>query len=282
MCVLLINPPTLDFLPNKEYIPPSSLLYLAAVLRCNGAQVIILDLNVYKPWEKGPNKDRFLEEIILQHIKEFEPQLIGFGCLFSGHLPAILEFSKAVRAEYKGISIVIGGMHPTIFAKEILSHCPSIDFVVIGEGEEQVVVLTQAIEEKDWNRLSRLEGIAYRQNEEVVVNPKNHFIDDLDKLPFPAYDLINFQDYYHPTSHWHNPKHLPFNMTVPIISSRSCPMKCNFCSMFLVMGPTLRMRTAKNVVDEIQLLYDRYGQTHFSFMDDNLNLNKQHIISVCK
>jgi magnesium-protoporphyrin IX monomethyl ester (oxidative) cyclase len=51
--------------------------------------------------------------------------------------------------------------------------------------------------------------------------------------------------------------------------------------MYLVMGPRLRARSPQNVVDEIQLLHDRYGQTHFSFMDDNVNLNKRHIVSIC-
>lgn len=282
MRVLLINPPTPDFLPNKEYIPPSSLLYLAAVLQHNDTEVKLLDLNVYKPWEKGLRGEHACEEVILQTIAAFQPRLIGFGCLFSGHFPPLLKFSERVRSKHKGIPIVIGGMHPTIFAKEILTHCPSIDFVVIGEGEEQIVTLTQALDKKDLSYLPDLEGIAYRQNEQIIVHPKSHFIENLDGLPFPAYDLIKFEEYYHPTSHWCNPKHLSFSMSVPIISTRSCSMRCNFCSMFLVMGPTLRTRTAENVVDEIQLLYDRYGQTHFSFMGDNLNLNKQHIISICK
>ena len=84
MRVLLINPPTLDLLPNKEYIPPSSLLYLAGVLQRDSIEVKILDLNIYKPWEKDTDKEQFCEEVILQHIAEFRPGLIGFGCLFSG------------------------------------------------------------------------------------------------------------------------------------------------------------------------------------------------------
>lgn len=281
MRVLLINPPTLDLLPNKEYIPPSSLLYLAGILQRDGIEARILDLNIYKPWEKDTNKEQFCEAVALQHIAEFRPFLIGFGCLFSGQFQPILRLSERMRAEYSQIPIVLGGMHPTIFAKEILTNCPSIDYIVIGEGEEQIVALAQGIYKKDFNWLSDLGGIAYHKNGQVVVNAKNHFIEDLDGLPFPAYDLIKFRDYYHSTSHWHNPKGLSFHMTVPIISSRSCPSRCNFCSMYLVMGPKIRFRNPRNVVDEIQLLYDYYGQTHFSFMDDNINLNKRHIISIC-
>lgn len=281
MRVLLINPYTLDLLPNKEYIPPSSLLYLAGVLQRDGIEVKILDINIYKPWEKDTDKEQFCEEVTLQHIAEFRPGLIGFGCLFSGQFPPILKLSERVRAAYSQIPIVLGGMHPTIFAKDILTNCPSIDYIVIGEGEEQIIALAQGIYKKDLNELSDLEGIAYRKNGQVIVNAKNRFIEDLDGLPFPAYDLINFKDYYRSTSHWHNPKGLSFNMSAPIISSRSCPNRCNFCSMYLVMGPRIRFRSPRNVVDEIQLLYECYGLNHFSFMDDNINLNRRHIISIC-
>ncbi|MGA1868162.1 MAG: B12-binding domain-containing radical SAM protein [bacterium] len=282
MRVLLINPSILDILPNKEYIPPSSLLYLGAVLVRHGVEVEILDLNIYKPWQKNLGSEQFNEEdVVLQHISTFKPLLIGFGCLFSGQFSAILKYSERIRREFEKIPIVIGGMHPTLFAKEIIQHCPSIDYVVIGEGEEQIVNLIEVITQGNMDYLSHCNGIAYRKDGQVIVQPKTHYIKNLDELPFPAYELIDFKNYSHSTSHWHNPKNLVFNMSVPLISSRSCPNRCNFCSMFLVMGPKIRIRSPQNVVDEIQLLHDRFGHTHFSFMDDNINLIQGHIISIC-
>src|SRR5208337_4375395 len=107
------------------------------------------------------------------------------------------------------------------------------------------------------------------------------FIGDLDEIPFPAYDLINLKDYYHDTSNWLNPKNLPINTSISILSSRSCPMRCNFCSMFMVMGPKWRCRSPQNVVDEIEYLYHKYNHRHFSFMDDNLTLKKSHVLEIC-
>ena len=103
-----------------------------------------------------------------------------------------------------------------------------------------------------------------------------------DTIPFPAYELVNLRDYYVDTSGWHNPKNLPINTSVPIISSRSCPNRCNFCSMFLVMGPKWRARSSKNVVDEIEYVYKKYNHRHFSFMDDNFTLDKGRAIEICK
>jgi magnesium-protoporphyrin IX monomethyl ester (oxidative) cyclase len=281
MSVLLISPALLEFEPTKDYTPPLSMLYLSSVLQHIGIDVKILDISIYKPWESELGSAKYSEEKIIQQVAEFEPSLIGFTCFFSGQFSLILNLSKQIKSKYKNIPIVIGGMHPTIYAKEIITNCPTIDYVVIGEGEEQIVALAQLLSKKAPDSLSSLEGIAYRNNGNVIVNPKRHFIEDLDELPCPAYDLINCEDYYHPTSHWHNPKNLSFNMTFPIISSRSCPNRCNFCSNFLAMGSRFRAISPKKVVDEIQLLYEHYGQNHFSFMDDNITLSKRHIISIC-
>jgi len=282
MRIILINPPIPEYMPNKEFIPPPSLLYLAGVLQRADFKVTILDLNTYKPWEiVTDNTDIFLNNIITEQISDFRPSLIGIGCLFSGQFPSVLKLSESIKNHFPTIPIVIGGMHPTIYPAEILKNCPSIDYVIVGEGEEQIVALASAVKNNSFP-FEQLEGFAYRNNGKVTVNPKKTFIEKPYGLPFPAYNLINFEDYYHDTSHWHNPKELSFHMTVPIISSRSCPMQCNFCSMFLVMGPKIRTRSPEHVVDEIQLLYDSYGQRHFSFMDDNININKRHIMEICK
>jgi radical SAM superfamily enzyme YgiQ (UPF0313 family) len=282
MRVILINTPTPEYMPNKEFILPPSLLCLAAVLNRADFEVEILDLNIYKSWEIFPeNTETFLNKIITEKISSFKPSLVGIGCLFSGQFPSVLKFSETIKNHFPTVPIVIGGMHPTIYPSEILRNCSFIDYVVIGEGEEQIVALANGIRNGTFS-FEQIEGLACRKNGIVIVNPKKTFIEEMSNLPFPAYDLINFEDYYHDTSHWHNPKGLSFNMTVPIISSRSCPMRCNFCSMFLVMGPKIRTRTPENVVDEIQLLYEKYGQRHFSFMDDNVNIRRKHIIKICK
>ncbi|UCG54863.1 MAG: radical SAM protein [Dehalococcoidia bacterium] len=279
MRTLLINPPTPQFIVNKEYYIPSSLLYLAAALQKAGKNVKILDLNTYEA-EYSDTSRAFFEKIMISYIHDYQPSLIGIGCLFCGQFPAVLSFSKKIKEESKEIKIAIGGIHPTTYPTEILANCPSIDFVALGEGEITMVELVDSLESgrEDFNKI---DGIAYRSNGEIIVNQKISFIENLDELPFPAYDLINLEDYYHDTSHWHNPKNLPINASIPIISSRSCPNRCNFCSMFMVMGPRWRYRSPENVVDEIEYLYNKYNHQHFSFMDDNITLNKARTLEMC-
>lgn len=279
MRVLLINPQTPDMISNKEYYIPSSLLYLAAALQKAWIKVNILDLNVCQP--KKYDEWYSAKWTCFLGVHKFQPTLVGFGCLFSGQFPSVLHYAKMIKNGFPDVSIVIGGIHPTIFPTEILTNCPSIDYVILGEGEESIVQLARVLEYYSLDELEQIDGLAYRQNGKVVVNPKTSFISDLDAIPFPAYDLINLEDYYHDTSKWHNPRNLPINASVPILTSRSCPMRCNFCSMFLVMGTKWRCRTPHNVVDEIAFLYDNYGHQHFSFMDDNLTINKKHVLELC-
>ena len=258
MRVLLINPQTPNFIHNREYYLPPNILYIAGALRKASAEVNVLDLNVYKS-EEHKYPIRFCEGIIVDRINDFEPTLVGIGCLFSGQFPLLLKYSKRIRKEFENIWVVIGGIHPTLFPIEILRNCLSIDYIILGKGETSSVQLVESLRRKDLDKLKVIDGFAFRRGDKVIVNSKTCFIADLDQIPFPAYDLIDLKDYYHDTSDWHNPRNLPINASIPILSSRSCPRRCNFCSMFRVMGPKWRGRSPENVVDEIELLYT-YGR----------------------
>lgn len=279
MKILLVNPPIPESYHNREYYPPLNLLYLASSLQKDSNEVKILDFKTFQKENKDPSK-QFYESKLTTTVSDFQPDLVGFGCLFSGDFPMVLNFSEVVKKEFGELLVITGGIHPTLYPNEILSNCPSIDGIVIGEGEESTRKLVDVMKNKK-QEYDKIDGIAFRKDGQVVVNPKKSFIESLDSIPFPAYDLINLEDYYVDTSNWHNPKNLEFKTSVPIISSRSCPNRCNFCSMYQVMGPRWRARSPGNVVDEMEYLYSQYGQNHFSFMDDNLTLRKSHISGIC-
>lgn len=283
MKILLINPPIPAVHYNTAgfgwYYLPTSLMYLSSALQKNGNNVKILDLKIFNP-KNYDNPENFYTQLLIDTVLDFQPELIGVGCLYSGLFPEILKFSVSIKNKFKEIPIVIGGIHPTIYSAEILNNCSSIDWIVLGEGEEAIVQLVDTLKSKCYE-FDKIDGFAYRKNGNAVVNPKINFIKDLDTIPFPAYDLINFKDYYIDTSDWYNPKKLPINTTIPIITSRSCPNRCTFCSMYIVMGQRWRARSPENVVDEIEYLYSKYGLRHFSFMDDNLTFRKTHILGIC-
>lgn len=278
MKILLINPPVPSSYYNREFYLPSSLMYIGAVLKKNNDQVSILDLKIYQR-EKDPEWG-FFEEKILGRIKEFSPDIIGWGCLFSGNFPDLLKLSELVDKFYPNMPQILGGIHAAIYTNEILKNCPAIDYIILGEGEDSIVKLINALKEN--HGLDEVPGFAYRKEGGIKINAKESYIKNIDDIPFPDYELVNLEDYYIDTSNWYNPKKLQFKTSIPIITSRSCPNKCTFCSMWQVMGPMWRARSAKNVVDEIEYVYNKYGQSHFSFNDDNISLSRSRTIDICK
>lgn len=281
--ILLINPPTPAFITDRDRNIPISLLYLASNLIKSGYQVKIVDTNndclSLEAAGGGIDPVQYIASRLPLEIEEFGPDLVGIGCLFSGRFHMALRISQIIKERFPRLPVVLGGIHPTIFARDILLNCPSIDYVVLGEGEESFVELIRGHFQKK-REIDQVNGTAFRQGSEVVVNEKKKFIQNLDHLPFPAYELVDLKSYYFDTSGWQNPKKLPINIPVPLITSRSCPYRCSFCSMFLVHGKKYRARSPKNVVDEIEYLYRKYDQRYFSIMDDNFTLLKDRAIEM--
>jgi magnesium-protoporphyrin IX monomethyl ester (oxidative) cyclase len=283
MRILLVNPPMPRNYYNKEVYIPLSLLYLASTLVKKGEDVKILDMRIFQRDGAEPPQEFFAGKLT-ESIKDFRPDVVGLGCLFSGNFPETLELSRVSKRVSPSIPVVIGGIHPTIYAAEILRNCPSVDYIVLSEGEHSFADFISAMKNGN-GRLGEIDGLAYKRaaasDTEVVINPKTRYIENIDEISFPAYDLINIRDYYVDTSAWHNPKNLPIDTSIPILTSRSCPNRCNFCSMFLAMGPRWRARSAVNVADEIQYLYNKYNRRHFSIMDDNFSLDKKRTLEIC-
>lgn len=262
--VLLINPYTPKFVSYKDKSIPAGLLYIASTLQQAEHEVRLIDIN-----------NGFDIDYLLTVMKDFRPDTVGIGVLFSGRFKPALHISRIVKQHNPAVSVVLGGIHPTIFPEEILKEYSYIDYIILGEGETTFLDLVNG------KSLKNIDGLAYRSGGKVIINPKTKFVDDLDILPFPAYDILGLESYYFDTSNWHNPKKLPINISIPIISSRGCPNRCNFCSMYMVHGRKFRFRSPENVVDEVEMLYKKYNHRYFSFMDDNLTFSKKRTLEIC-
>jgi radical SAM superfamily enzyme YgiQ (UPF0313 family) len=176
----------------------------------------------------------------------------------------------------------VGGAHVSQFPREILAHCSEIDFVVLGEGEEQAYACAQYARTKK-SPPAWPDGIAYRSAGGVItVLPKTRYIDDMDGLPWPAYDLLNLDDYRHDTRTWHNPYQVDLSLRVPIITSRGCPNLCSFCSVARCMGLKYRAMTAVHVVDMMQMLYHEFGVRYFAIFDANFAQDTARVLAICQ
>lgn len=282
MKALLISSSRFGGVSRSDIAPPLNLLYIAAVFRKSGVASQLLDLNLVPV--SGPDKanDEQMAAIRAQ-LLAYTPDIVGISCLTTAHFPFMLKVAVLARKVLPRTKILLGGVHATLFAREILEHCQEFDFLVLGEGEEQTAKLAKAISLGKLDDLSGIQALGWRTpSGEVRINPRRNYIEDLDSIPMPAWDMIDFKLYYRNHSNWYNPKQHDIKISIPLLSTRSCPYDCNFCSAHETMGRGFRRRTPSHVVDELAYHVNTFGHRYFGFADDNLTLDKRYVIDVCR
>jgi len=282
MKILLVSSYRFENISRTDIAPPLGVLALAAVLRQSGMQPEVLDLNLVDPNDGQTPEDAYIAAIIGHCQNANEKTLIGFSCLTTTHFPFMRIATQKIKQLYPTAKTCLGGVHATLFINEIMHNCPEFDYVISGEGEEQIVALAHAVQSQDWSTLVNQQALGYRDIDgNVVINPRVHYIKDLDTLPMPAWDMIDFPKYYRDHTGWRNPKGHDIKISIPLMTTRSCPYDCNFCSSESIMGRGFRKRSPKQVVDEIEYHVKELGHNYFGFADDNLTLRKDHIMAIC-
>lgn len=241
MKITMIRPPH----RHNPYEPPLGITSIAAVLEMEGYSVSIIDFettNIH-------TKDR-----IKKALEKESPDVVGVSFFTYDRFDALKVIDAAKEL---GIFVVAGGLHVTFDSENTLRSVPGIDVAVLGEGEETMRELMQAID--TGNSLDTIKGIAYRNGDKIIINPPRQLITNLDELPLPAYHLLPMEKYpYH-----------------AIMGSRGCPYNCIFCASPGFWRRIVRFRSYKLVVDEIEHLINNYGNKYFDFKDDTLFLNKE-------
>ncbi|OGN90897.1 MAG: hypothetical protein A2Z70_04175 [Chloroflexi bacterium RBG_13_48_17] len=274
--VLLFIPPAFTFKdsPDVNPLPPLGLGYLGAVLENAGIEVKIVDC-LLEGWNNrvdvadniiraGLPFDR-IEEIIRNYV----PDIVGVNNLFTKQRENAHQIYAVAKKVDKGIITVAGGAHPTVMPELVLAD-ENVDYVVLGEGDDTIIDLVGVIEGK--KDLAALDGVGYKENGQIKIIPKTKFIQDLDRLPFPARHLLNMEGYFG-LKHSHGTrKKKRFS---PIITSRGCPAKCTFCSAYKVWGRKFRQRSPENVIAEMKEMKEKYDIEEIMFEDDNTTLNVQ-------
>lgn len=274
--VFLLFPPVRLYKETMKLVfPPLGISYLAAVIR-DCAEVKIMDAVAEGFYNEAELDEDFLMygssyDEILRRIREFQPDIIGITCLFSSVFPIVREICKRVKRLDPEIITITGGTYPTFLAEDLLSREPDLDLIALGEGEYTLRDLIAAIcQDRDF---SKIEGLAWKENGRVRLNPKTSWIENLDQLPFPARDLLPMNLYPKiivPHSFSSKEK-----LNTPMITSRGCPARCNFCSSSKFWGYRYRWRSPENVLDEIGELIRKWGIKEIQFEDDNFTANKK-------
>jgi magnesium-protoporphyrin IX monomethyl ester (oxidative) cyclase len=273
---MLIFPPMFDIKDvDTMYCPPLGIAYLGAFVR-DTVDVKLLDALVEGANRRVPVTDH-IELVglgyddVIDRIRDYEPDLVGFSCVFSNQFASIRELAGRIKAEVDpDVVVAAGGTHPSFLAERTLN-TTDIDYVVLGEGELTLRGIIEA--HNRGHGIDDLDGIAYRNGDRVQVNPRVNMIENLDSLPLPARDLLPMEKYFKENVpmgiHWRNRRN------TPIITSRGCPCSCTFCSSTVHWGSRYRFRSPESVLSEIEHLKDTYGINELKFQDDNLTMPRK-------
>ena len=246
----------------KGIAPPLGLMYIASYIKQRRHdEVRILDTRLYKE----PHKE------IYNSINEFRPDIVGISA-FTFEAPAMYHYAYLIK-NLTDIPIVAGGPHATSLPQEVIKN-KEIDIAVIGEGEITFKELLDVLEMG--NSLSNIQGIVYRNNGHATINKPREFIENLDELPFPAWDLIELKKYAKIASI----NEIASRPYMILLTSRGCPFKCTYCHN--IFGKIFRARSANNVLEEMEILINQYSIKDFKIIDDISNFDKERIKSILK
>jgi radical SAM superfamily enzyme YgiQ (UPF0313 family) len=209
---------------------------------------------------------------VLERTKKFNPDIIGLSCL-SLDAGQMQELASLIKKELPNCFIFLGGPHASVFYDKVLEKT-NIDIVIIGEGEETFADLLQKfLNEKS---LEDVKGTAYKKNGSIVIAPPRELIDNLDEIPFPAWDLIDFKEYSKLPSMNLYCAAKPWSI---IFTSRGCPFGCIYCHN--IFGKKTRFRSAQNIIEEIEILTKKYGVKEIQIVDDIFNLDLDRAKKIC-
>ncbi len=206
---------------------------------------------------------------ISAEIQRFQPDLLGLNVM-TFLWDKVKAWAAKLKEDMPGMFVVVGGAHPTQIKEKCLSECAAIDAVVLGEAEYVFLDVANKVGQK--KPLDGTPGLIFRGSDgRIKSGGPNPRIEDLDKIPFPARDLINIYDYVPALEQY---KRLP---VTNMITTRGCPYKCIFCSS----GNTKAyFRSPQNILEEIKLLVDTYKIKDITFWDDTFTLNKFRVLEI--
>jgi anaerobic magnesium-protoporphyrin IX monomethyl ester cyclase len=258
--LLLVEPPKDYWFLMGDYLPPpTGLLALAAYVEeeMEGLEIDLVDCQAESLDWKG----------LERRVRSFEPSVVatsGFTC----NAYTCAKVAEIAKAFDRDIATCVGGQHFSFTDVESLRCYPEIDYVIRGEGEVTFAALLRALRKGE--DLTGVEGLSFRHDGEVVRNRPRQLIEDLDRLPFPAYHLLEKSlDKYH------------FKMMAGgsrymiIEGSRGCFHRCSFCTQWRHWGARWRTKSPKRIAADMARLRDEFGAGFIWLTDDNFEFGRR-------
>ncbi|OGW72312.1 MAG: B12-binding domain-containing radical SAM protein [Omnitrophica bacterium GWA2_52_12] len=292
MKLLLLQPPVQDFYETDIRLQPIGLGYLKAAVKKHlpGVHVVLKDYHqgwgrrtiplppefgYLKPYYEHHDKSPFSTfyhyfhfgapfDVIAAEVEREKPDLVGISALFSPYSREALHTAEMIKARLN-VPVLLGGSHVSAMPEQMLAH-PAVDFVIKGEGEKALVELLKAFQ--NGHAFEAVPGLGFKKDGQMIFNP----VEDnypIEEIPEPDFSGLGTGRYLY------EGKPLSF-----IITSRSCPHRCTFCSVHQTFGLRFRRRSPAQVLTEIKKRYTE-GVRVFDFEDDNLTYYRDEMKELC-
>lgn len=294
-CIVLIRPPLVmpySAVTTSLGVPPIGIAYLASSLKKAGHQVRVIDsfgeaVDKFTPYRDSGTRSTnlghsrlFINGLTKKEIVKRIPddtEIIGVSCMYSNEWLYSKLVIKTIIKKFPSLPLILGGEHITALPEYVLKTCPGIHCCVLGEGEETIIEVVNAIKKK--KSLKNIAGIAFIDpNGDFVKTRTRARINKIDKIPWPSWEEIPLENYLK----------RGFGMgatggrNMPMIATRGCPYQCAFCSNKLMWQRKWVARNPKKVFEEMKSYVKRFKITHIEFYDQTAILRKAWIMKFTK
>jgi radical SAM superfamily enzyme YgiQ (UPF0313 family) len=239
-------------------LPPQELLALGGIIKeFEGVHTTLIDCIA----------EKLTRTQLAVRLKAIEPHVIvaiqGFECFEED-----INELNALKEHLPAVKLVLFGHYTTVFPHQILQKT-DIDITIIGEPDlifrDLIYALLNQID------IQTVAGIAFKSSEGIIQTEGEIRIREPEKLPMPAYELLQPDKYYEPFMK------APFGL---IQTARGCPYSCNYCVRSF--GKKLTYRTPEQIIEEILYLKKTFGIRSLRFIDDTFTVHTSRVIEICK
>lgn len=244
---------------------------IASHLRAEGHEVALLDCIR----DGVSSRQSFMER-----LRAFAPDIVGFKA-FTMDVPFIKKASGWIKEHDPNLPIAVGGPYPSGDPDGMHDVLPDVDYGFVGEADIGFPRLVHLLEEVPHTHVTETElkeipSLVFRRNGRTIKNPQK-IRKNLDEVLMPAWDLIDPRTYKAFARAWGSGG--PYT---PIYFTRGCPYDCTFCAVKVINGKMMRRRSGDNIIEELKLLYHKYGVRSLSVADDMWTIYKPHVYEVCE
>ena len=263
--IILMYPKTGLDVGGHTVAPPHSILAVAAPVHKAGYRVKIIDMRRDSRWRETLKASIGSETICIG-----VSTMTGTQTYF-----ALIMIAEARHLTHGKVPLVWGGPHPTILPEQTAAH-HLVDVVVVGEGEETFPELVRTLEHKQ--PLHGIQGLAFKNGNQVVVTPPRPFINIETLLPVP-WELLNIEDYISRDRYFlkNSPRTLDIGQT-----SRGCPHRCGFCCSSSILEKRWRAMSVEKSVAVILDPVKRFNLTGVWIRDDEFYVNNKRAFAICE